>query len=391
MLSKEELEGYIEKTGMQSLWQVERDYLQHIILRAIYSKVSNGLVFKGGTALQKFGIVDRFSIDLDFTSLLSDDELISLMAYASGFLSDLGIKNRYGYSDPDGRHGKSFEVKFEIEGPHSVSTGSEKAKAAIKLQISKREAVLLGQKTELITPIYKDIPPYIVAAMHMEEVAAEKVRAIMTRDKPRDVYDLCILVRKGYDLHEFLVKKKLEKYAKFNIEGFEKAIDIKKGLWDSELKNLLYKQRTDADFPRFEDAKSAILQFFKNNLSLTVEFDAAEHGLQKDAGGAVTAKNLSALNDNIKIAERHAYPPFDARIIAFFYAKCEGMHLKIYESGNPLIELPGMIAFPQSTESLNINNIYVKKGSDLYFQLFIEKNGGKPQGSVYVSVILKRE
>ena len=75
MLNREELSGYIERTGMQTLWQVERDYLQHIILRAIYSRVSNGLVFKGGTALQKLGIVDRFSIDLDFTSSLSSSLL----------------------------------------------------------------------------------------------------------------------------------------------------------------------------------------------------------------------------------------------------------------------------------------------------------------------------
>ena len=104
----------------------------------------------------------------------------------------------------------------------------------------------------------------------MEEVAAEKVRAIMTRDKPRDMYDICILIKKGYNLHEFLVRKKLEKYAKFSMEGFEQAMDKKRDLWNSELKNLLYNQRAKADFPKFEDAKSAILGFFKNNISLTV-------------------------------------------------------------------------------------------------------------------------
>ncbi|MCW6161550.1 MAG: nucleotidyl transferase AbiEii/AbiGii toxin family protein [Candidatus Micrarchaeales archaeon] len=390
MLSKEELEEYIEKTGMQSLWQVERDYLQHILLRAIYSKISNGLVFKGGTALQKFGIVDRFSIDLDFTSSLSDDELIGIMAYVSGFLSDLGIKNRYSYASTNEGHGKGFDVSFGIEGPYFVATGSEKAKVTIKLQISKREAVLLGQKTELITPIYKDIPPYIVAAMHMEEVAAEKARAIMTRDKPRDVYDLSILIKKGYNLHEFLVKKKLEGYAEFSVEGFEKAIDRKKELWDSELKNLLYKQRMAANFPGFDDAKSAILGFFKNSISLTVEFDTAGHGILNDRGKTVMAKRLSALNSNIKMAETHAYPPFDASITAFFYSRHEGAYLEIYESGNPLMELPGTIAFPQSSEYLGLSNIEIKKGSDLYFQLFIEKDA-KLQGSVYASIILRKK
>ena len=391
MLNREELSGYIERTGMQTLWQVERDYLQHIILRAIYSRVSNGLVFKGGTALQKLGIVDRFSIDLDFTSSLSDDELLRLMAYVSGFLSDLGIRNEYHFNGTDGKDSKGADGSFEIEGLDFAANKSEKAKVTIRLQISKRETVLLGQKNESITPLYKDIPPYVATVMHMEEVAAEKVRAIMTRDKPRDIYDICILIKKGYNLHEFLVRKKLEKYAKFSMEGFEQAMDKKRDLWNSELKNLLYNQRAKADFPKFEDAKSAILGFFKNNISLTVEFDLAKQGIQNNGGKMIMAERLAALNDNVNIAGTHIYPPFDARIIAFFYAKYGHAHLEIYESGNLLIELSDAITFPQSTESLDFNNIHVKKESDLYFQLFIEKEADKQRNIVYASIILKRQ
>ena len=390
MLSADELEGYIEKTGMQNLWQVERDYLQHIILRAIYSKVSDGLVFKGGTALQKFGIVNRFSIDLDFTSSLGNDELLAIAAYVSGFLGDLGIRNVYSHKGLGAERGKSAEVTFEIEGPHFAASRSEKAKAKIKLQISRREAVLLGQKAESVNPIYRDIPPYVVAAMHMEEIAAEKVRAIMTRDKPRDVYDLSVLVKKGYSLLEFLVRKKLENYEAFSIEGFEKAMDKKSRLWDSELKNLLYyNQGIKTDLPKFEDAKSSILGFFKDNISLTAEFDLAGQWLHNDRGKTVMAESLAALNDNVKIEGVHVYPPFDARIIAFFYAKYEGMHMEVYESGNPLMELPGAIAFPQSTESLGLRNVHVKKGADVYFQLFMENKGVKPEGIAYASVVLE--
>ncbi len=225
----------------------------------------------------------------------------------------------------------------------------------------------------------------------MEEVAAEKVRAIMTRDKPRDMYDICILIKKGYNLHEFLVRKKLEKYAKFSMVLFEQAMDKKKDLWDSELKNLLYKQRANADFPKFEDAKTAILGFFKNNISLTVEFDPAKQGVQNNVGKMIMAERLAALNDNVEIAGTHIHPPFDARIIAFFYAKYRHAHLEIYESGNLLIELSDAITFPQSTESLDFNNIHVKKESDLYFQLFIKKEADNPRNIVYASIILKRQ
>lgn len=388
MLSKEELGEYIEKTGMQNLWQVERDYLQHIVLKALYSKVSSGLVFKGGTALQKLGVVDRFSIDLDFTSSLSDSELLGLMDYASGFLSDLGIRNKYSYSTTDVKHGSGFNANFEMAGPYFVSTKSEKAKAVIKLQISRREAVVLGQRNESIIPIYKDIPPYVATVMDMNEIAAEKVRAIMTREKPRDVYDLSMLVKKGYSIHELVVRKKLEAYFKFSTENFDKAIDKKRDLWISELENLLYKNRAVANFPSFEDSKSAILDFFKNNISLTIEFDTAKHGVNNDRGKTVMAERVVTLNDNVNIAGTHMYPPFDAKITSFFYAKYKHVHLEIYESGNRLIELSDAISFPQSTESLNIGNIRIRKGGDLYFELFIENEAGKQENVVYASVIL---
>ncbi|MGC8730614.1 MAG: nucleotidyl transferase AbiEii/AbiGii toxin family protein [Candidatus Micrarchaeia archaeon] len=386
MLSKDELNEYIEKTGMQNLWQVERDYLQHIILRAIYSKVSKGLVFKGGTALQKLNIIDRFSIDLDFTSSLSNEEISNIMVYVSDVLNDLGIRNKYNYYN-DNKHKESFNVNFEIEGPYFVATRSEKAKVAIKLQISKREEVLLGQKAESITPIYKDISPYVVAVMNMEEVAAEKVRAIMTRNKPRDVYDLYILIKKGYNLHEFIVRKKLASYVNFSLKDFEKAIDKKRDPWNIELKNLLYKQRIDRGFPKFEDCKATILDFFKNNISLTAEFDTTKQGVLKDNGKKVSTYILLSLNDAKKI-RAHIYPPFNAKIIAFFYFKPSHIHLEIYENGKLLVELPDSINFPQSNESIDAK-INVKKGSDIYFQLFIEKSAINI-GKVYAAILLKK-
>jgi len=48
MLSVDELKGYLAITRMQSVWQIERDYMQHIMLSAIYSKIVDELVFKWG-------------------------------------------------------------------------------------------------------------------------------------------------------------------------------------------------------------------------------------------------------------------------------------------------------------------------------------------------------
>ena len=65
-MNRNELRRYIGITGY-SLGQVEKDYFQHIVLAALSRKMAGSLVFKGGTALQKAGVVSRFSEDLDFT------------------------------------------------------------------------------------------------------------------------------------------------------------------------------------------------------------------------------------------------------------------------------------------------------------------------------------
>jgi predicted nucleotidyltransferase component of viral defense system len=66
MLKREDLEKFKSVTGL-NIWQIERDYLQHLFLLFLSRYVKDELVFKGGTALQKAYALNRFSIDLDFT------------------------------------------------------------------------------------------------------------------------------------------------------------------------------------------------------------------------------------------------------------------------------------------------------------------------------------
>ena len=63
-MNRGELRRYVGSTG-HTLGHVEKDYLQHIVLAAYSRKMAGHLVFKGGTALQKLGVVARFSEDLE--------------------------------------------------------------------------------------------------------------------------------------------------------------------------------------------------------------------------------------------------------------------------------------------------------------------------------------
>ena len=77
--------------------------------------------------------------------------------------------------------------------------------------------------------------------MQENEILAEKVRAILTRTKPRDVYDLWFLLTKKNAVVDLgMINKKMSLYnLKFDRNNFLKRIDEMKGLWNIDLKNLV--------------------------------------------------------------------------------------------------------------------------------------------------------
>jgi len=372
MLSVDELKDYLAITGMQNVWQVERDYMQHIMLSAIYSKIADELVFKGGTMLQKAGVADRFSIDLDFTGSISDEALLELAKHVERYFEALGIRCEYKFEE---RKQSGVNISFYIEGPYYLLNKTESSKVVLRLQISRREKVLLKPESKLITPIYSDLLPYPILAMRLEEVAAEKVRAIMTRNEPRDVYDLYLLVKKGAIIHDYLVRRKLEGYAEFSLEKFEEQINKKEGAWNKELEDLLFKASAE-HLVDFQIAKKAVLESLSKNVSATVEFRKDEKGTYKEKGKEIPARAITylSLDDLAKIVEGvHIYPNKDIKIdLSFFEAEAaDSAYIIVYKNGDKSPDLP-IPVYPNRLSEMNIS-IVAKKGSDLYFKLFIEK------------------
>ncbi|MFW5946723.1 MAG: nucleotidyl transferase AbiEii/AbiGii toxin family protein, partial [Candidatus Natronoplasma sp.] len=56
-----------------------------------------------------------------------------------------------------------------------------------------------------IDPPYRDVLPYVIKIRDKDEIAAEKVRAILTRDKVRDVYDLYKLIESDARLDKNMI------------------------------------------------------------------------------------------------------------------------------------------------------------------------------------------
>jgi hypothetical protein len=89
-------------------------------------------------------------------------------------------------------------------------------------------------------PVYTDLAPYLVTMMNPEEILAEKIRAIMTRNKARDIFDARFLIAKKIAVNIELANKKLEYYdMKFEKEAFIESLRNKKRIWENELKPLV--------------------------------------------------------------------------------------------------------------------------------------------------------
>jgi len=235
MITRKELESIARSVGFNS-YQAEKDYLQHALLATLYEVSTNEFVFKGGTALQKVFGLDRFSEDLDFT-YLSDKDPMEFIEKTTDKLEILGIFAEMNATKIE-RKNDSFTVRIKIKGP--LYDGSEKSIQTITIELSLREEPIKTPIAKRIVPIYPDLRPYVVLCMDLDEMLAEKIRAIMTRGKPRDVYDLWFMLKKNAKFNEEYVNKKLLFYGKkFRYTEFNKQIKKNKDKWWDELSLLI--------------------------------------------------------------------------------------------------------------------------------------------------------
>ncbi len=231
-MNREELKQYIGVTAF-SLGHVEKDYFQHIVLSALSRRWGSYLVFKGGTALQKIGLLSRFSEDLDFT----EDKDLPIDIIAENVARAIGSYNYPVETDnlTDTEMTAGFRVK--IRGP---LYRNNRGICTIRVEISRREKILIEPEVQEIDPPYKDVLPYVVRVMDRDEIAAEKIRAVMTRDKVRDLYDLYMLIEHGASLHRDMVEKKL-KFYRISFEPSDVAGRCEElaKRWDKDLSSLM--------------------------------------------------------------------------------------------------------------------------------------------------------
>ena len=194
---------------------IEKDYiLSWILIGIAKSKMYESVTFKGGTALKKFYFADyRFSEDLDFTIIKesSIEELEKMLQEVYAFVLEnsnirLALKNKEKHTN-----GYTFIINFSGPLGADITRGEIKTDFTINEKLLNKPVVktLLREYDE-----YTDIPNNIKLKVYpLEEIFIEKCVSILdvSRNEPRDIYDLWYLVNNKCLAFEYLGEQIKEK------------------------------------------------------------------------------------------------------------------------------------------------------------------------------------
>ncbi|HDP96242.1 MAG TPA: nucleotidyl transferase AbiEii/AbiGii toxin family protein [Euryarchaeota archaeon] len=237
----------IKKLSMEN---AEKDYILDLLLFQTYSGFGDMLILKGGTSLYKLYSLNRFSEDLDFTLNRRKFDGKTFLKQLTRSLALVGVEGTVKSID---EFKNETNIRLGFRGP--LYSGKKESLCFVALNVSQREKVLMDAKKELVVPASKEIPSFQVFVMDEREIAAEKVRAIMTRNKARDIYDLWFLLKRGTKPEIDMINRKLKFYdMKYSSKKFVKAINEKRKFWNTDLRGLMI-----GDLQDFEKIRSELL------------------------------------------------------------------------------------------------------------------------------------
>jgi predicted nucleotidyltransferase component of viral defense system len=202
VISKEEVLERARSWGLRPD-VVEKDYVLGWLLAALarHPEVRAQWVFKGGTCLKKcYFETYRFSEDLDFslraTAVYTRDGLRAVLREVASSANELsGIVFALEEIQVDDRHNKAQEPTFQARVPYRGPLGRPQF-AKVLFDLSRYEVLVDEADQRAPFHAYPDELPEDVAipAYSIEELVAEKTRALLERTRPRDLYDVVQIV-----------------------------------------------------------------------------------------------------------------------------------------------------------------------------------------------------
>jgi predicted nucleotidyltransferase component of viral defense system len=312
MIRPAEIQQIAYREGVRDT-QIEKDYVLTRLLAAIVRNpmLSKNLVFKGGTVLRKFYFADyRYSEDLDFTMIGGIGSKKEIFDAFDSVFDDMRGKTNFRLSLVNFSELKTGNVNFYIayDGPLG---GANKQ---VKVDISKDEILLFPVEARKMFDSYSDSeeclikcyslqpenrdciwdafrkifgiralffaldepqgsprqspmcgcskllrnPPRANRGFRVQEIMVEKMRPLLSRQQPRDFYDIWYLSKnEGIEMSdycsEFITKSKHKNLNPDALQGrIEKLLPVFKHQWE----NSLGKQMQE--LPLFEDVSREV-------------------------------------------------------------------------------------------------------------------------------------
>jgi predicted nucleotidyltransferase component of viral defense system len=253
MIKPGEIQKYATKSKVKD-GQIEKDYVLSWILYGFSQNnfLSENLIFKGGTVLKKAYFEDyRFSEDLDYT--LTDNNVTNEQIFQAFSLIMNFIKEEANIQlerNPETEF-DSGNVNFYIS--YGGPLGGVFGKKDLKIDITRNEILCFDTPYKSIFRTYSDLESnFQIKCYSKQEVLIEKMRSLMERTQPRDIYDLWFLLENdrlkiSEITNEF--RKKVE-HKGLNPNDFLSKVNEKEGkfknMWEKYLSNQIH------DLPDFD-------------------------------------------------------------------------------------------------------------------------------------------
>ena len=220
-----------------------KDYL---LTRALYlMKDIEDIYFKGGTALNKMFLSHaRLSEDIDLTITGQMDKIKAQITKC------LSADKRFGKVTTD----KDMTEFVRMVVPYTEFGSS----GTIFVDLNAKAKLFMKPQEYPIAHYYPNIPKFSFRALDIHELIAEKMRATISRNKPRDHLDLYYIIKAGLPMDMKLVELKCKDAdVPYDIEKmFNKAKTLHKR-WFDDIEPLLVEQIT------FEEVMTTLAKHFK--------------------------------------------------------------------------------------------------------------------------------
>ena len=254
MIKPGEIQQIANRLGIRDT-QIEKDYVIGWILRGISNNeyLKDRLIFKGGTSLRKIFFHDyRLSEDLDFTYNGEDYNTEEIKKHFEQIILWLKEEARITLNIQSETIYQTGNYNFYLG--YTGPLGGTRANKSVKVDIANDELICDDPVEQNVYNEYSDLKEdFSIFCYSLGEIIAEKMRSLMERTMPRDVYDIWYLFEienENIEDYDYNFRKKTE-FKKLNPDNFISTVQNKKDtfkrLWNDHLVNQIN------DVPDFED------------------------------------------------------------------------------------------------------------------------------------------